>query len=83
MFDLEIGDELELLVQTARSFAGEELTPALRDFESARAVDEKVRRSFAQIGLAAPTTMWGEEAEDVRALADGPDGAPGTVERLS
>ena len=53
MFDLEIGDELELLVQTARSFAGEELTPALRDFESARAVDEKVRRSFAQIGLAA------------------------------
>ncbi len=36
-----------------------------------------------EIRLAAPTNIWGEAAEDVRALADVPDGAPVTVERLS
>ena len=51
MFDLNPGDELGLLVETARSFAENELAPELRRFESARAVDETVRRKFSQIGL--------------------------------
>jgi alkylation response protein AidB-like acyl-CoA dehydrogenase len=51
MFSLDPGDELDLLVETARSFAEEELGPRLRDFEKARAVDGKVRASFSQIGL--------------------------------
>ena len=52
MFDLEAGDELSLLVETAKSFAEEQLTPRLRDAESERGVDAPVRESFAQIGLA-------------------------------
>jgi alkylation response protein AidB-like acyl-CoA dehydrogenase len=52
MFDLGIEEELELLVETARSFAQDELAPKLRDFEKARGVDEGVMDSFSQIGLA-------------------------------
>ncbi len=52
MFSLDPGEELDLLVQTARSFAQEELAPALRDAERARSVDDAVRASFTQIGLA-------------------------------
>ena len=52
MFSLDLGEELELLVETARTFAEAELGPRLRDSERARSVDGEVRRSFAQIGLA-------------------------------
>ncbi len=52
MFDLDPGDELELLVQTTRSFAEDELAPKLRDHEQARCVGPAVRDAFAQIGLA-------------------------------
>jgi alkylation response protein AidB-like acyl-CoA dehydrogenase len=51
MFDLNPGEELGLLVETARSFAENEMAPELRRFESTRAVDETVRRKFSQIGL--------------------------------
>ncbi len=51
MFELDLGDDLELLVQTARSFARDKLVPALRDAEAARAVPAPARRSFAQSGL--------------------------------
>jgi acyl-CoA dehydrogenase len=51
MFDLNPGEELGLLVETARSFAENEIAPELRRFESARVVDEAVRRKFSQIGL--------------------------------
>jgi len=51
MFDLNPGEELGLLVETARSFAENELAPELRRFESTRAVDETVGRKFSQIGL--------------------------------
>jgi alkylation response protein AidB-like acyl-CoA dehydrogenase len=52
MFDLELGEELELLVQTAGSFAEQELAPGLRGFEAARDLPPAVRRAFAGIGLA-------------------------------
>lgn len=52
MFDLGIGEDLEILVDTARSFAQGELGPALRASEEARAVAPELCRSFAQIGLA-------------------------------
>jgi alkylation response protein AidB-like acyl-CoA dehydrogenase len=52
MFDLELGDDLELLVETARSFTQEELAPRIRASEAAREVDAPVRKAHAQIGLA-------------------------------
>jgi len=53
MIDLELGDELALLVDTARSFAQEQLAPHFRAAEAAREVAAPVRAAFAQIGLAA------------------------------
>ncbi len=52
MFDFELGEDLELIVDTARSFAQDELFPQLREHEDARAVQPSVRSSFAEIGLA-------------------------------
>lgn len=52
MFDLDLDEDLSLLEQTARSFAREQLTPRLREAESARDVDAAARNAFAQIGLA-------------------------------
>ena len=52
MFDLDPGDELELLVETARSFASDELFPSMREHERAREVGAAVREAFAQIGMA-------------------------------
>ena len=52
MFDFGIGDELELLVQTARSFADKELRPRLRSAELARSVEPGVRDAFARAGFA-------------------------------
>jgi alkylation response protein AidB-like acyl-CoA dehydrogenase len=51
VFDFGIGEELELVVQTARSFANHELWPRLRSAESARAVDAEVQRTYARTGL--------------------------------
>lgn len=51
MFDLDPGDDLELLVETARGFAAEELAPRLREAEADRAVAPPVRAAFAHIGL--------------------------------
>ena len=52
MFDLGIGEDLEILVDTARSFAQSELAAQLRVSEATRQVAAELRRSFAQIGLA-------------------------------
>jgi alkylation response protein AidB-like acyl-CoA dehydrogenase len=52
MIDLDLGDELGLLVQTAQSFAREQLAPHHRAAESARQLAAPVREAFAQIGLA-------------------------------
>jgi len=64
MIDLDPGDDLELLRQTARSFALEELVPRFRDAEADRAVSASVRAAFAQIGLAGlelPESLGGAE----------------------
>ncbi len=53
MFDLEPGDELELLVETARRFAADELAPHAREFEAARSPNDRARAAYAEIGLAA------------------------------
>ena len=48
----QLGDEMELLVETARSFATDSLAPGLRDAEVARGVADRVRATYAQIGFA-------------------------------
>jgi len=53
VIDLTLPPELELLRDTARSFAADRLRPRDRDFEAARGVDADTRRAFATIGLAA------------------------------
>ena len=52
MFDLDPGEELGLVAETARKFAAEELAPRLREAEAARAVAKEVRRGYTGIGLA-------------------------------
>ena len=52
MFDLDPGDELALLAETARKLAVEELRPRLREAEAARAVADPVRAAYAAVGLA-------------------------------
>jgi len=61
MIDFDPGDDLALLVETARKFAAEALRPRLRDAESARAVEPSVRESFDAIGLAG--LEWPEDAD--------------------
>jgi alkylation response protein AidB-like acyl-CoA dehydrogenase len=52
MFDFEFGQDLELIIETARSFATEALFPKLREHETKRAVAASVRSSYAEMGLA-------------------------------
>jgi len=52
MFDFEFGEDLDLITETAKSFATEELLPKLREHESARAVEAAVRASYTEMGLA-------------------------------
>ena len=52
MIDFEIGEELELLRDTARAFAADHLVPRMRELEAARAVPEDIRQAFTQIGFA-------------------------------
>ena len=53
VIDFALGDELELVRDTARAFADDHLRPGERACEAARGVPEAVRRAFAEIGLAA------------------------------
>jgi alkylation response protein AidB-like acyl-CoA dehydrogenase len=52
MFDLAWDEDLELIAETARSFAAEELRPQQRVAEAERAPAPEVRRAFAAMGLA-------------------------------
>jgi alkylation response protein AidB-like acyl-CoA dehydrogenase len=52
MIDLDPGDELELLRETARLFGADHLAPRMRDAEAKREVDGEVRGAYAEIGLA-------------------------------
>src|SRR5207302_8237060 len=44
-------DDERLLVDSARSFAQQQLRPRLRKFEEARGVSDEVRRAFHELGL--------------------------------
>ena len=52
MFDLDLGDELGLLVETTRSFGKDHLAGGFREAERAREVPATARAAFDQIGLA-------------------------------
>ncbi|MBW2275410.1 MAG: acyl-CoA/acyl-ACP dehydrogenase [Deltaproteobacteria bacterium] len=52
MFDFEVGEDLELIVETARSFATDELFPRLREHESTRSIQPAVRKAYSEMGLA-------------------------------
>jgi alkylation response protein AidB-like acyl-CoA dehydrogenase len=58
MIDFTLEPELEVLRDTARSFAQQRLRPHDRSFEAARGVDAATRNAFAEIGLAA--ACWPE-----------------------
>lgn len=51
MLDLEPGEELALIAETARRFAGEELVPRIRSAEADRALDAAALRQFEETGL--------------------------------
>jgi len=52
MFDLDRGDELALVVETARKLAESELGPHLREAERARGVSPELRAAWDEVGLA-------------------------------
>jgi alkylation response protein AidB-like acyl-CoA dehydrogenase len=52
MFDFDLGEDLELIAETARNFARDELLPKLREHEEARSVQPAIRKTFSEIGLA-------------------------------
>jgi len=51
MIDFSLGEDLELVSDTARRFATERLFPSQRDFESRRSVSNEVIREAAEIGF--------------------------------
>lgn len=52
MFDLDAGDDLNLIADTARKLAQTELAPKLREAEAERAVSAELESTWQQIGLA-------------------------------
>lgn len=52
MFSLELDEEVELIVETVRQLAREELLPRMRESEAARNVAADLRQAFDEIGLA-------------------------------
>jgi alkylation response protein AidB-like acyl-CoA dehydrogenase len=69
VFDLDPGDELALLAETARKLAQEELRPRLREAESAHAVADPVRDAFAAVGLAGLELPAAHDGAGLGALA--------------
>lgn len=53
MFDLDPGDELALVVDTARKLAESELVPRIRESETSRDVGPALRAAWDEVGLAA------------------------------
>jgi alkylation response protein AidB-like acyl-CoA dehydrogenase len=74
MIDFAIPDELELIVDTTRGFAGAHLAPHARDAEAARAVSVDVAARYTETGLATlelPAALDGAELGAVaRALVN-------------
>ena len=51
MIDFSIGEDLELVAETAQRFSDGRLMPAQRDFETRRAISDEVRREAHEIGF--------------------------------
>ena len=51
MFDLEAGDDLDLVVQTARMWAEKELAPSMREAEASRSVPPDLVSRWHEVGL--------------------------------
>ena len=51
MFDLEAGDDLDLVVQTARMWAESELAPSMREAEASRSVPPDLVSRWHEVGL--------------------------------
>lgn len=51
--DFALGDDLDLIVETARKLAEDALAPELRESEGARGVSPELRAAWNEIGLAA------------------------------
>jgi alkylation response protein AidB-like acyl-CoA dehydrogenase len=51
MIDFTLGDDLELVVETARRFAAERLAPMQREFEAARALPDALHGEARDIGF--------------------------------
>ncbi len=69
VIDFRLDPELELIRDTARQFAAEQLRPREREHETSRTVTGSVRRAFHEIGLAGvewPASLGGA---DLGALA--------------
>ncbi|MDP6978245.1 MAG: acyl-CoA dehydrogenase family protein [Myxococcota bacterium] len=69
MFDLDAGDEFDLVVQTARQFADDALVPAMRDAERAREPDSGLRATWNEIGLAALELPEAHDGAELGCLA--------------
>jgi alkylation response protein AidB-like acyl-CoA dehydrogenase len=51
MISFGLSEDQEILRDTVRKFAAEELRPKMREWEKARAVPEGVRKKFSELGL--------------------------------
>ena len=69
MFDLDAGDELGLVVDTARQLAATELAPRLRESETAREVRPELRATWDDVGLAGLELPQGHDGAGFGSLA--------------
>src|SRR5262249_12705631 len=51
MISFGLTEDQEILRETVRKFAAEEIRPRMREWEKARAVPEAVRKRFGELGL--------------------------------
>jgi len=68
MIDFEIGDELELVRHTARTYADDHLRPALREHEASRGPGPSSQKAFAEIGFASLEWPLGDDEPGLGAL---------------
>ena len=82
MFDFDLGEELELIASTARTFATEELFPNLREHERERSIQPSVRKIYSEMGLAGlelPESLGGAGLETANAGTASPPPASGST----
>ena len=78
MFDFDLGEDLELIASTAKSFATEELFPKLREHENARSVEAAVRAWMEEKSL-----TFKDYAQSARLALSGRTRTPGLFEVMA